>query len=104
MAHVQNQAWPTSRALERVGITSVRMPRICIADLETSWKKSASRIVLIWREECTNATADGMQERIDVMGTRKVRLEFVFLFEIAGSAWATFFGETSMKPGPGSGA
>jgi hypothetical protein len=45
-----------------------------------------------------------MQERIDMMGTREVRVEFMFLFEIAGRAWATFFGETSMKPGSDSGA
>ena len=86
MAHVQNQGWPTRRAFERVGMMSVRMPSICMAELAISWKKSASWMVPVWWEECAHARAEGMQERMDVTGTRKVRVEFVFLLEITGTA------------------
>jgi hypothetical protein len=34
--YVQSHGWPTSRAFENVGIVTVRVPRICMQELETS--------------------------------------------------------------------
>lgn len=42
---VQNHAWPTSRALDIVGMMRVMLPRNCMAVLAMSSKKLASELV-----------------------------------------------------------
>jgi len=45
---VQNHAWPTSRALDIVGMMRVMLPRSCMVVLAMSWKKSESDFVPGW--------------------------------------------------------
>lgn len=98
---VQNHAiFPSFVLVENVGIIIVRRPRTAIAELEMSWKKSASLAVPISFVAETKLRAAGMQERREMAGTRKVRVVWT---QVGANASTTFFGSLSLNSGPGSG-